>query len=725
MVVVTWALLPDRLHAQADDVADVLSEDRHAAGDEKKRYFLIGPRQEGEPPPAGYGLVVVMPGGAGNAEFHAFVKRIFKNALPEGYLVAQPVAVKWTESQQVVWPTTKLPADKMQFTTEDFVSAVIGDVETKHKLDPRRVFTLSWSSSGTAAYAISLTNKKVAGSLIAMSVYRPDWLPPLESAKGRGYFLYHSPDDRVCPFGMAEQAVKDLEKVKANVKLATYTGGHGWRGPLYRDIRTGIEWLEKNNAAVSVADEQRSQIRRALFIPDPLPPLEARTHGQFEPEPGIIAERVSYATQFGLRIPAILYRPNVRRTAFRRNSRQPASHASQSLAGARGAGVFFGPSDVLFASTASFGLGKTHDPFAQVASLAEPLAIAPPEGGTTNKIPALVVVNGHGGDKFSWYAFYTGILYARAGAAVLTYDPVGEGERHRERRSGTRAHDQKQEPREMGQRMGGQLVTDVMQAVSYLQSRPEIDPSRIGAMGYSLGSFLTSVAGAADPRLKVCVLAGGGNLDGPDGYWDRSKPMCQAIPYQSLGFLGDRPAALYALHAARGPTLIINGSADSVVGIPGHKHDAAFFRELQDRAAKRLRELRQAFPAEVAATNGSRSVFDFEMVPDISHRPFFVTRPVALWLEQHLDLPNWTAETIRALPETHIAPWATANHVEMDRLYVTENREGGTRALGEKVPGLSRTLLSVFPDDEWNREKERLIYESWVEAARARLGKAP
>jgi hypothetical protein len=25
--------------------------------------------------------------------------------------------------------------------------------------------------------------------------------------------------------------------------------------------------------------------------------------------------------------------------------------------------------------------------------------------------PALIVVNGHGGDKYSWYAFYSGVLY--------------------------------------------------------------------------------------------------------------------------------------------------------------------------------------------------------------------------------------------------------------------------------------------------------------------------
>jgi predicted esterase len=176
------------------------------------------------------------------------VKRIYKNAVPEGYFAAQPVAVKWTEGQEIVWPTEMNPVEGMKFTTEAFVEAVIKDVGERHDLDRQRIFTLSWSSSGPAAYAVSLTSKQVTGSLIAMSVFKPDFLPPLDAAKGHGYYLYHSPDDRVCPFRMAEAAVKSLEQHGAAVKLLTYDGGHGWRGPLFDDLRAGIEWLEKNHA---------------------------------------------------------------------------------------------------------------------------------------------------------------------------------------------------------------------------------------------------------------------------------------------------------------------------------------------------------------------------------------------------------------------------------------------------------------------------------------------
>ena len=127
------------------------------------------------------------------------------------------------------------------------------------------------------------------------------------------------------------------------------------------------------------------QIEAALFIPHPFPATGTRAHGSFEVEAGIVGDRVTYATEFGLRVPAIVYHPLV---------------------------------------------GKA-------------------------KRPALIVVNGHGGDKYSWYSVYTGILYARAGAVVLTYDPIGEGERNTQHKSGTRQHDHYVPPDENGRRMGG------------------------------------------------------------------------------------------------------------------------------------------------------------------------------------------------------------------------------------------------------------------------------
>jgi predicted esterase len=231
----------------AADVADIPARELKAGGDADKRYFLIGPKKDAKAPAEGYGLVLILPGGDGSADFHPFVKRIYKNALPDGYVAAQPVAVQWTDGQQIVWPTKTNPVDKMKFTTEEFVEAVIADAAKNHKIDRKRILTLSWSSSGPAAYAASLRDgSSVTGSLVAMSVFNPKYLPPLKGAKGHAYYLYHSEDDRVCPYRMAEQARDKLTENGAKVRLETYEGGHGWRGDVFGDIRNGVEWLEKN-----------------------------------------------------------------------------------------------------------------------------------------------------------------------------------------------------------------------------------------------------------------------------------------------------------------------------------------------------------------------------------------------------------------------------------------------------------------------------------------------
>ncbi|MHC4154956.1 MAG: hypothetical protein ACYST6_08555 [Planctomycetota bacterium] len=107
------------------DVAGVASEERLAGQDKNKRYFLIGGGAQAQAPGEGYGLVVVLPGGDGGADFNDFVRRIYKKSLSEEYLAAELVAVKWTEQQQVVWPTEKAAVEKQGFSTEEFIEAVL------------------------------------------------------------------------------------------------------------------------------------------------------------------------------------------------------------------------------------------------------------------------------------------------------------------------------------------------------------------------------------------------------------------------------------------------------------------------------------------------------------------------------------------------------------------------------------------------------------------------
>jgi hypothetical protein len=249
------------------------------------------------------------------------------------------------------------------------------------------------------------------------------------------------------------------------------------------------------------------------------------------------------------------------------------------------------------------------------------------------------------------------------------------------------------------------MVEDVMSGVKYLGRRKDVDKGRIAVLGYSMGSFIASIACAADEHIKNCVLVGGGDLDGPGGYWDSSgRRMCQAIPYQSLKVLGDRGPAIFALHAKNGPTLIWNGTADTVVDIPHHGPD--FFKQLHQETA--------------SLTGTPKHVFAYGFTPNGGHRPYFVTKPVAIWLAKNLRFPNWSADQVESMPETHISEWAARNGLTTASLK-SETGEGGTLAVSNDVPAVNRDLLHALPDSVWSSERERYVYETWVEHAKVAI----
>ena len=234
--------------AAQDDVAAVPAKDVKIEGKAKQRYFLIGHTTR-PAPDAGFGLLLVLPGGDGSEEFHPFVKRIYANALPDGYLVAQLVAVPSKNPKQIVWPTAKTKDAKQTFTTESFIANVVADVRDKQKVkvDPARVFTLAWSSGGPAAYLASVAKgTPVKGSLVAMSIFpMMDLKPLLPAAKGHRYYLLQSPQDQVTRYFHVNTAKTQLTSAGATVEVADYEGGHGWHGDVFGNIRAGVEWLEK------------------------------------------------------------------------------------------------------------------------------------------------------------------------------------------------------------------------------------------------------------------------------------------------------------------------------------------------------------------------------------------------------------------------------------------------------------------------------------------------
>ncbi|MCC6907481.1 MAG: hypothetical protein IT430_06035 [Phycisphaerales bacterium] len=247
--VMAIAICAARSGAQSD-IESVGSEQRTVGDDANKTYFLINAAPEAPPPPAGYGVLFVLPGSTGSADFNPFVRRIAKFATPEGFLVVQLVAPVWRENPPIVWPTKLAPDAAQQFTTEEFIQAVLDDVRAQRQVDEDRLLLMGWSSSGPVVYAMACQEQTpFDGFYISMSVFHPDAMPPLENAAGRRIAIEHSPQDNRCPFRLAGQARDALTAAGAVVKFETFSGGHGWRGAIYPRMKAAFEFLLEKPAA--------------------------------------------------------------------------------------------------------------------------------------------------------------------------------------------------------------------------------------------------------------------------------------------------------------------------------------------------------------------------------------------------------------------------------------------------------------------------------------------
>ncbi len=143
-------------------------------------------------------------------------------------------------------------------------------------------------------------------------------------------------------------------------------------------------------------------------------------------------------------------------------------------------------------------------------------AVSSPTAGI-QKLPAIVIAPGHGATgKATDYAIASTL--ARNGFAVLSYDPIGQGERLQypdpahpgKSLAGASTGEHAEaglQPTLIGDAVARFFVWDGMRAVDYLVSRPEIDSERIGAFGCSGGGVMTAMLAAADRRIHAVATA--------------------------------------------------------------------------------------------------------------------------------------------------------------------------------------------------------------------------
>ena len=103
--------------------------------------------------------------------------------------------------------------------------------------------------------------------------------------------------------------------------------------------------------------------------------------------------------------------------------------------------------------------------------------------------PAVIMMHGFGANRNGGPAWFCGQLEAW-GYVTLRIDFRGCGESGGER----------------GRVIPMEEVADARNALSYLASRPEVDPRRIALAGSSLGAGVAIHAAAVDPRVAAVIL---------------------------------------------------------------------------------------------------------------------------------------------------------------------------------------------------------------------------
>jgi dienelactone hydrolase len=125
---------------------------------------------------------------------------------------------------------------------------------------------------------------------------------------------------------------------------------------------------------------------------------------------------------------------------------------------------------------------------------------------------------------------------------------------------------------EQFRRMVGQTVADLRRGVDFLTTRPEIDTTRLGYLGASLGGIIGGVFVADESRIKGAVLwAAGGNWEkmiahSQHKFAERYRTGPDAVPPAQVGVvMADVDPVKTVGSIAPRPLLLINGDKDTIV----------------------------------------------------------------------------------------------------------------------------------------------------------------
>jgi dienelactone hydrolase len=223
----------------------------------------------------------------------------------------------------------------------------------------------------------------------------------------------------------------------------------------------------------------------------------------------------------------------------------------------------------------------------------------------TGRLPGIISPCGHSavGKAASTYQILH-INLVKRGYIVLTYDPVGQGERS-QFWAGKKSrfnlvcgeHAVLGNPLYvLGTNLARYRIWDGIRAIDYLASLPQVDAERIGCVGNSGGGTLTAYISALDPRVRAAAI-GCYITTLPRRMGNRIQADPDADPEQDIfGFVGDGidHAGLLALRVPR-PTLLATAQFD-FFPIEGARESFAEVRKLYQvaGAAERVTKVEAA-----------------------------------------------------------------------------------------------------------------------------------
>jgi cephalosporin-C deacetylase-like acetyl esterase len=295
----------------------------------------------------------------------------------------------------------------------------------------------------------------------------------------------------------------------------------------------------------------------------------------------------------------------------------------------------------------------------------------------SNRVPAVIYVCGHAvspqGSKVMYQ--HHAITLAKHGYACLIIDPIQIAETFALHHGvyGLGMHDWYAR----GYTPAGVEVWNVIRALDYLETRPEVDKSRFGITGRSGGAAMSWFSAAVDPRLKVAVPVMGNSTYAANVAANTQKRHCDCMfpinTYQHDLMTQGALIAPRALH-------MMHGKQDSLFPVQGYEEFEA-----------KIGALYRAYGAEQKFKN---------TVVDTGHKDSdFLREQAVRWFDRHLmEVPERPIDltTDKESPE-RLAVFAGSPPPEALNFQVHE------RLTASPSPGLPKSAA------EWAARRQVLI----------------